>query len=365
MADTVYRCATRNDDVTLKHLLQENPMPSWVTIATEREPSYFDGASLMGESYALIVYDSAKEENLIGMYSCSYLPVHYEGKPQRIGYFGGLRVTASFRHKHHYIKYGFEAIKQIIPRRATVPFYFTSIASENTIARRLLEANTKGMPHYTPVGEMVTLIFSVNQGKNLGQLIQATIHDCADIVAYYNQKASLYDLSPYLSVEWLRALSDQIGLRMSDFWLLKNEHQKIVACLALWDQRAFKQSVIKGYKAPLNHLRSIYNGYAKMTKRVALPPVGKPLDHLYIAFFAYDDPTLALKVLQEAAYKARAKGVTCCVLGLSSSHELLPMLTRTLKPERYQTHIEIVTLNGDDDYTPISPNPVQPEVALL
>ncbi len=365
--DALYRLATLNDDVTLKRLLHENPMKSWVNISTERELSYFDGASLMGETYALIAHDAIAEKNIIGMYSCSYLPVHIDGKPEMIGYLGGLRVASEFRHKIHYIKHGFEALKKIVPLRATVPFYFTSIASENTTARRLLEANMSGMPCYSPVGEMTTMIFSVHQGKNRGKLVQASSEDISDIVSYYNKRASYYQLSPYLSEEWLKNTAGHPGLDISDFWLLRDKSGVLHCCFALWDQRAFKQSVVKGYKAPLKHLRILYNVYARMTKRVELPQAEKALEHLYVAFFACDDDDtdLAMNVLKEAAYIARAKGATSCVMGISSHHVLLPILKHTLKPEIYRTQIEVVTLNGDDQYTNISERIIQPEVALL
>ncbi|MDD2830363.1 MAG: hypothetical protein PHW18_12380 [Sulfuricurvum sp.] len=365
--DTLYRLATPKDDTTLKRLLHENPMKSWVNISTEREPSYFDGASLMGETYALIAHDAIVEENIIGMYSCSYLPVHIDGNPEMIGYFGGLRVVSEFRHKIHYIKHGFEALKKIVPLRGSVPFYFTSIASENTIARRLLEANMSGMPCYSPVGEMTTMIFSVNQGKNGGILVQARSEDISDIVSYYNKRASSYQLSPYLSEEWLQNTAGHLGLDISDFWLLRDKNGVLRCCFSLWDQRAFKQSVVKGYKAPLKHLRILYNWYARMTRRVELPLSGKALDHLYIAFFACDadDTDLAVNVLKEAAYIARAKRATSCVMGMSSHHVLLPILKHTLKSEIYRTQIEVVTLNGDDQYTNISERIIQPEVALL
>jgi hypothetical protein len=170
-----------------------------------------------------------------------------------------------------------------------------------------------------------------------------------------------------LSEEWLQNTARHPGLDISDFWLLRDKNGVLHCCFALWDQRAFKQSVVKGYKAPLNHLRVLYNWYARMIRRVELPLSGKALDHLYIAFFACDadDTDLAVNVLKEAAYIARAKGATSCVMGISSHHVLLPILKHTLKSEIYRTQIEVVTLNGDDQYTNTSERIIQPEVALL
>jgi hypothetical protein len=76
-------------------------------------------------------------------------------------------------------------------------------------------------------------------------------------------------------------------------------------------------------------------------------------------------PIWAVNVLKEAAYMARAKGATSCVMGISSHHVLSPILKHTFKPEIYQTQIEVVTLKGDDQYTNTSERIIQPEVALL
>ncbi len=364
--DALYRIATGADDALLKRLLRENTMPSWVTIATEREPSYFDAAALMGESYTLIAEEAQKRKSVIGMYACSYLPVHIDGRPECIGYFGGMRINNAFRHKLRYIRQGFDAIEKLIPKQSTVPFYFTSIASENGRARRLLEANVKGMPRYTPRGEITTMVFSVKQGVNSGVLQQAKPDDIPEIAAFYNRAASEYQLAPYLAEAWLEGLDGTTGLNVSDFWLIRDDDGVLQCSLALWDQRAFKQSVVQGYRRPLGHLRRLYNIYARLCKRVELPACGEALEHVYIAFFASKEKETAVKAVREAARIAEEKGATSCVMGLSSQHPFLAELKHRLKPSLYRTEIETVILEGSEaGIAGFDSRIVQPEVALL
>jgi len=364
--DALYRIASREDDSLLRRLLRENAMPSWVTMATEREPSYFDGASLMGDAYALIAEEVQKRKRVIGMYACTYMPVHIDGRPETIGYFGGMRVNSGFRNKVRYIRQGFEAIEKLLPEQSTVPFYFTSIASENSRARRLLEANLRGMPKYTPRGEMTTLVISVKQGRRRGMLQQATPDDIPEIAAFYNRRASDYQLAPHLSEAWLRSLDGTIGLTVSDFWLVRDDVGLLHCSLALWDQRAFKQSVVGGYRRPLSYLRRLYNLYARLGRRVELPACGEALEHLYIAFFACDAKVTAIRAIREAAAIAVDKGVTSCVLGLSSRHPLTGQLRRSLGASTYRTEIETVVLAGSEqDKRCFDNRIVQPEVALL
>ena len=364
--DALYRIASREDDALLRRLLRENAMPSWVTMATEREPSHFDGASLMGDSYTLIAEEVRKRKRVIGMYACSYMPVHIDGRPETIGYFGGMRVNSGFRRKVRYIRQGFEAVEKLLPKQSTVPFYFTSIASGNRPARRLLEANLRGMPKYTPRGEMTTLVFSVKQGRRRGTLQQATPDDIPEIAAFYNRSASDYQLAPHLSEAWLRTLDGTVGLTVSDFWLVRDDDGALHCSLALWDQRAFKQSVVRGYRRPLSHLRRLYNLYARLGGRVELPATGEALEHLYIAFFAADAKKSAVMAIREAAAIATDKGVTSCVLGLSSRHPLTAELRRSLRASTYRTEIETVVLAGNEHEKRCFDNRiVQPEVALL
>ena len=58
----IYRRATKADDAELRALLHDNDMDSWVNLCFEREPSFFDGESLMGESTAVIALDESKAE---------------------------------------------------------------------------------------------------------------------------------------------------------------------------------------------------------------------------------------------------------------------------------------------------------------
>ncbi len=338
-------------------------MDSWVAISMEREPSYFKAASLMGESYTLL---SEKDDKRVGMFACSYLPVYINGKEEMIGYLGALRVAEAFRHKVRYIKEGFDALGQILPSRATVPFYFTSIATENDKARRLLESNLKGMPTYSPKAQMSTLVISTKKGESQKRLQQATKKDIVDIVTFYNRHASNYQFSPVLSEAWLESLDGQIGLTIEDFLIERDAEGNIVGSVALWDQRGMKQSVIKGYRAPLKQLRLLYNIYAHFTKQMKLPEPGQQLDHLFLAFFAFDEVKVAVEILQEALYLAHTlKGVDGCTLGLISTHPILPTLKRTFKPVIYLTEIETVVLQGEEGKDTLDERLIQPEVALL
>ena len=96
---------------------------------------------------------------------------------------------------------------------------------------------------------MVTLALPASLKHRHNHLQSATRDDVPELVEFYNQQAQPFQYAPVLTKDWLRQLDGSNGLRLSDFQLLR-ENGRLRACLALWDQRRFKQTV----------LRSLFNG---------------------------------------------------------------------------------------------------------
>lgn len=360
--NVVFRRAVLQDDAALRAMLRENSMDSWAALTLEREPTYFAGENLMGESMAVVAHKADAPEQTVGMYNCAYLPVHIDGKPTRAGYLGGLRVNLPFRHRPSILKNGFASIRYIGQDCGT---FFTSVGSENAIARRLLEGRAKGMPVYRPEGELETLAVSVRHARSSSTLQQAVPADIPALVAFSNQQAAAYQFSPVLTESWLRGLSGDKGLRLSDFWLLKNGSE-VRGCLAVWDQRAFKQTVARGYRFPLGTLRRTYNLWARATGRVQLPAFGRRLEQAFLAFVAFDASadSVILDALREGLDKVRQKNAEAGVLGLSVCNPLLARLKRAVPASIYRTCIETVALAGQP-MVQLDGRAPQPEVAIL
>lgn len=365
-----FRRAGPDDDQQLRSLLRNNPMDSWVNISLEQEPSFFASQGLMGPSVAVIAMEE-RSQVTVGMYTCSLLPVHYDGRAERIHYLGGLRVHPRYRIKLGILKNGFASLEPLIGNigENILPFQFTSIAKENLRARRLLEARLKGMPVYTPVGELTTVAVSTRQGRAGELLRRAGPDDIPALVDFYNRQAAAYQFAPVLSKEWLAGLSDTKGLAIEDFLLLEDGGD-LHGCLAIWDQRPFKQTVSHGYRFPLNRMYRCYNLFARLNGRLCLPAPGQRLEQVFLAFAAFSDHglSLALEAIREALHKAHnaacSKGAEAAVIGLSPLNPLFSILTKALPALTYTTCLETVVQPGQ--LAPIlSGRPVQPEAALL
>jgi len=358
-----YRRAGIEDDAAIREILRSNEMDSWVSLSFEREPSYFDGENLMGHDISVIALRRDMPNDVVGMYSMATRSTHINGIPTETGYLCALRVNRPYRNRLSIVKNGFFSAK-VIAKKPYIP-WFTSVAIENKPARRLLEANLNGMPKYCPVGEMETMAISTNQGKSRKLLVSASPSDIPSLADFLNRHAAAYQFSPVVTEAWLRELSGKPGLKISDFLLLKSG-ANIHGCIAIWDQRGFKQIVARGYRFPVNVFRASYNRIARLTGRLILPSIGDQLQHVFLSFFALDKDIgeSADDVVKEALLIAKDRGANAGTLGLSTKNYLGDTLKNNLHASIYRTYIETVTWDDGLDWK-LDGRPPQPEVAIL
>jgi len=364
-SNVIYRRAGLKDDCHLKSTLRDNAMDSWVNMTFEREPCYFDADGLIGNDLTVIAHRFDHPDSIVGMYSFAELPVHINGEPSKAGYLGALRVNPQYRHKIRLIKNGFKSIPKLVPNLSVLPICFTSLAKQNNNARRLLEANIKGMPKYAIYGEIQTLAISTANSQRFGFFRPLKTDEIPELIQFYNRFSKNYQLSPVLSKDWLLNLNHQQGLSLDDFYIAKHLG-KIKACFAIWDQRSVKQVVVKAYKFPLNQLRGLYNLYAGFTKRVRLPDINEQLPQAYIAFFAYDEvyTSRISYLIKEILYFIQTKQAEIGVIGLSIKNPALKTIKQTMSVQIYETIIETVNFY-DKQMFQLDSKPAQPEVAIL
>jgi hypothetical protein len=347
---TTFRVATAADDALIRSILRDNGMPTWVEMAIQREPSFFAAADLFGRDWAVIAEEAG---DVIGMYTAAMVPVHLDGRPERLGYLGGLRVRPAYRRKIRYLREGYASIRALAGATGTRPWWFTVVAAGNENARRLLEAGVRGLPPYQPQGDYVTFALPAARGRRRGLWRPAAANDIAAVVGFYNKQASRFQYSPVLDDD----LVNRIGVA---HFLIYQNGDGLQGVAALWDQRAFKQIVARRYRRPLGALMSMYNAYARLLRRIPLPSEGGALDQTFIAFLALSDSALAdaNALLEDLLSHCHTPAAS---IGLHAAHPLIPAVKR-LKPISYPARVYAVSFDGT---APPNGRPTQPEAALL
>jgi hypothetical protein len=357
--------ADRTDDADIRRLLRETPMAGRVSISLEREPNYFADAGIAGETKQTIV--ARDKGRLVCMGSCAIRRRFVNGEPRRVGYLGGLRLDSRYAGRFDILRRGYEFCREL---QAGTPadFYFTSIAADNERARKFLERGITGMPTYDFVGEFVTMLISTqvrDSGRKAGRENRSMLTS-DELISFLNSSNKRRQFAPCWSVSELHAL-EPLGMRVSDFFEAR-ENGQVVACGALWDQRHFKQTVIRSYAPWLKFTRPIVNGVSRVIKGSQLPPVGETLASAFASNLAFASEGSVefldlVKVLQRAA---RQREIEFLTLGFAANDPHLAMVKSIFSVRKYQSRLYVVRWPGiGGAAAELDERVIAPEVALL
>ena len=336
------------DEAELRALRRKQPLPGWVTLSFEREPNYFDAAPCEGERHKVLLArertDTGDSAALAGICARPVRRVFVDGEVQWLGYLSQFRTTAEWRGGHRayrLLRQGFAQVRRTLHRPDELPYDITSILADNRPARRLLSAGLPGMPHYQWISGFNTLIYrsggrdrrtdpDVECGSAVGL---PAIADCLQRNYRRYQFAPVWDEAALLGA----------GLRAEEF-LVCREEKRVHACIALWDQRSSKQTVVRGYRRPLGLLRPLINLAAPLCGFPALPQKGQVLRQGWLSHLASEkDDAGAVKALLRAVLpRAQELGLTQVMLGLADGHPLLSAVRAVRRHLSYRSDIYLV-----------------------
>lgn len=72
------------------------------------------------------------------------------------------------------------------------------------------------------------------------------------------------------------------GMQLDDFYLMRDQNNKLVGIYGLWDQKSFKQTRVLDYSRPLKMMKPFYNAYAKFRGVLFLPKINGTFDYLML-----------------------------------------------------------------------------------
>ncbi len=364
MSSLLVEPARPEDEPELRRLLRESPMAGAIRLTLEREPDLAHAADVEGQRHARVVLRDGGGR-VIGMGARSVQRVFWEGRPRRVGYLAQLRLAPGVRVPRRLMAEGYRLLLQA--RQADeLPFDYTSILVHNARARRLLEAGLPGLPRYTPLARFVTLTLPVG-GRPRRVAPRAGVElafgrdeDLPAIAACLDELRQDQPLAACRTADDLRSPVRSRGLSPGDF-LLARRGAGLVACAALWDQRAYKQVVVQGYAPWLARLRPVHNLLAPLLGRPALPAPGGQLFTAFVSHVAVpaDTPELFDALLAGLWNDAGRRGLPWLLVGLSAESPWLSRVTRAYRHRRDDSELYAV-----GEPAPQA-RPCQPELALL
>jgi hypothetical protein len=350
-----FSVASQDDDAEIRRLLRETPMHGRISLSLEREPSFFADPNFPSETKQTIV--ARDRGRLVCVGSCAIRPRYVNGKLRNVGYLGGLRLDVQSAGRFSILRRGYNFFRQL-QKVAPADFYFTSIAADNERAQTFLERGLPGMPRYEFICEFVTLMISTLGCRQYRQETQEVAYPSSpnEMLDFLNERNGAYQFAPHWSAEAL------------DDWepcIIRNSHQ-LEACGALWDQRQFKQVVVRGYSAVLAKVRPVLNNFSRLTRQPRLPAIGETLSIAFASHLASKTDESLLHLIQQQAISARRRGIELLTLGFASNDPRLELIQQNLRCHEYRSRLYVVHWPGIGGTARELDNRVlAPEVALL
>jgi hypothetical protein len=357
--EVAFEIATRADDAGIRRLLSANPIPGKIRIRYEREPDYFAGCATMGATQVLVARADAQ---VVGVACRSIRPMFINGEPAPVGYLGQLRVDPQFRGRWLVLR-GFRKLHEL-HRQSPPRGYVTTIIEGNDEAEGVLVRRARGpMPRYRKLDRLMTLALPAAGRTNTK--VTRSERSLADIVAFLQREGRRKNFFPvYDETSFVDGTTR--GFDPKDFIVLERDGA-IAGVAGLWDQSAYKQSIVDAYDPLTRAARPFYNTAAKLLHRATLPKPGTALRFAYGSFFCAtgDDAAIARELITQLLSAAQVRHCDHLLLGFTETDPLLAV-ARTFRHVAYAAGIYTVAWDdGTDFHDGLDARPRYLEIASL
>jgi hypothetical protein len=328
--------ATAADDDDMRRLLRELPSNGALQIAFQREPSVWEAAKIEGDRHCTVVARAKDNDRLVGMVSRSVRQVWLNGRPARLGYVSQFRVELGYRLRVRKIAQGWRHLTES-HRADELAYDLASMFADNAAARRFMAKGFQGFPNFEELESLTTLVLSTRQWRApqppAGVIVApADESRLEEIVDCLNRNGRRYQFAPVWTAADLNDSQRCRGLRPGDFQVAISGG-RVVGCLAIWDQRGFRQLVLNGYSRALALVRPLVNLAAPILGTLRLPRAGEAFKYAFLSHVAVDDddPQMLAALVGAARATARRRGLEVLLLGLASRNPMLPYLRKTFR----------------------------------
>jgi hypothetical protein len=364
--------ATAADDADLRRIMAATPTDGRVVVSFRREPSYFEAAEVEGDFRQVVAARDGRSGRLVGFGSRAIRRRYVNGEARPVGYLSSLRLLPEHR-GGSLVARGYRFFREL-HGDGRAALYLTTIAEGNEPALRVLTRGRRALPGYHFAGRYVTLAlpFGGRRPPRGGDDAQLSIRPAAPddrdaVAAFLQREGPRRQFFPvYRPRDLFRDAGPLRGLAAADL-LLAFRDGRLIGTLGAWDQHAFKQAVVCGYRGVLRRARRLYNAAAWLAGRVPLPPPGEPLRYLAAALpvVENDDPAVFAALLRALLARQSRGGASHLLLGLHESDPLLAGLKR-LRAERYLTRLYLVCWpDGDHLRASLDGRPIYLELGCL
>ncbi len=346
--------AKPSDDMEMRKVLHEMPMPGSVQIAYLREPSFFGALQVEGTYNEVLIGRDDETERIVGLGSRSIKTAFINGRRSPLGYLSSLRLAEEYRGGMNLAR-GYRILREWHQDGRT-KLYITTIMEGNTVAHEILTSHRAGLPTYHDFGRFCCMAISMQQklksaSSKAIDIRLATREDIHAIIGFWQQEGAKKQFFPeYSATDLLSSEGLLRGLELEDVFLAFSG-EELVGTVAAWDQKSFRQSIVRGYGRRLKFLRLPYNATAWLLGYPILPRPGSNLDYFNLSLVCIreDDPHVFESLLAQMIKRYQSH-YSLLMAGLHERDPLLPVL-RKYRHFPYESRLYVVCWeDGEEDF---------------
>lgn len=338
-------------------------------VSLRREPSFLDATRVEGDFRQVLVCHDQQTHQIVAAGCRSIRDRYVNGRLQPVGYLSNLRIRESFR-SGALLARGYRQLKSLHADGRT-SLYLTTIAENNHEALEVLTGNRPGLPRYHPAGNIVTTVIPTLAKTKISAEVEsikpAGPEDIDELVAFLCTHGPSRQFFPRIERHDLCGPGNRFHSLRSEDILVARSRGEIVATMACWDQRSFRQIVVERFPPLLHWTRPLVNAWARLSGNVPLPKTGIPLNCALAALLVVRDN--CEDVLQSLIFAARRqlllRNIDFLLVGL---HERDPVLdtARRLATHEYCTHLFLACwADGETLLNSLDDRPVHLELGCL
>lgn len=349
-----FELAGPDDDEELRAVLAETPMPGAISLAFGREPSFFAAAVVAGRFRQVIVAREERTQRIVAVGSRSVGMRYVNGQPTAIGYLSGLRIFPGHRGRGLLAR-GYALLRKLHEDGRT-PLYLTTIAEDNRAALVVLTGGRAGLPMYHFAGRYYTAAIRLaarraSPASREGlQIRPGRPDDMPAVLEFLRRTGPRRQFLPCYEPDDFGSPSGALrDLEPGDLCLAFRDG-RLIGTLGGWDQHAFRQIRVAGYRGVIRWIRPWYNVWARIRGLPPLPRPNQPVRYLVAALpLVADEDPVVLGQLLEALMRFRRGGPwEYLLVGMHESDPLLSALRRH-PAGWYTTNLYLACWQDGDD----------------
>lgn len=345
------RPATPADNDALVRLFAEVPMEGELVLATMRGPRFAALYDLHGGDVDCWVQDvddsgpgaPGATRRLAGVGTIIVREGWLDGRVQKVGYLGDLRIAAQARRSKTVARF-YGPLLQATIARTGCDCYLTAVLASNTAALQALTRRRParaGQPHYQLLRrfDAVSVQFAGRRRAHHSPFSVSTARpeDVAPLARFLDadHRGRAFGFC-FGAGELERRLATWPGFRLDATYIARDRGGQIVGCTTAWDPAPVKQYRVLAYRGKLAWVKRAWNGLCRLTGWPPLPDPGQDFRSLYLCNLSVsgDDPAILRALLERLYADFRPAGYHFFTLYADEGDPLRPALrgftTRTL-----------------------------------